>query len=188
MTTLAVPAKTCAGPCGQRLPWTEFYAAAKWPDGTMRRPRHMCKACDKAYRAEHARKHPEQAQASRKRYWQAEAQRRREDPERHRQALEDLRMRSAAWRRRDGQRERPKRRGLNRSPSVDAAPFAAWLTDKAAEYGGVRSLAEACGMSETRIYKIRGGEIPRVELASVDAALQHEGSTHLDDLYPMEAT
>lgn len=30
---------------GALLPWSEFHAATKWPDGTMRRPQSRCKDC-----------------------------------------------------------------------------------------------------------------------------------------------
>lgn len=36
--------KTCTR-CGHDKPWGDFHAAAKWDDGTMRRPQSRCKDC-----------------------------------------------------------------------------------------------------------------------------------------------
>jgi hypothetical protein len=41
--------------CGESKPWTEFWPAAKWPDGTMQRPQSYCKACNRRRRAGKAR-------------------------------------------------------------------------------------------------------------------------------------
>jgi DNA-binding transcriptional ArsR family regulator len=69
------PTRQCTGPCGQRKPWTEFHAAARWPDGTMRRPQSRCKACAAEARKQALRRtrrdDPEAARARDRREWKA---------------------------------------------------------------------------------------------------------------------
>ena len=56
--------------CGVAKTWGEFWAAAKWPDGTMRRPQAHCRDCVKARRRDRRRRNPEWARAQNQREWQ----------------------------------------------------------------------------------------------------------------------
>lgn len=58
------------GACLAVKPWTEFWAAAKYPDGTMQRPQSHCKDCVKAARRRRRREDPEWARAQYKADWQ----------------------------------------------------------------------------------------------------------------------
>lgn len=52
---LTLRTKTCVT-CKQTKPWGEFFAQQRWEDGTMRRPRSMCKECDRTRRRLNQRK------------------------------------------------------------------------------------------------------------------------------------
>lgn len=56
--------------CRQRLPWSAFWAKAKWPDGTMRRPQSHCKECVKARLRERRAQDPEWAREVNRRDWE----------------------------------------------------------------------------------------------------------------------
>lgn len=63
--------------CGERKPWSQYYAAARWPDGTMRRPGSRCKECDLARLRQRDKENPE-AKRTRQREW---ARKQWQDPE-----------------------------------------------------------------------------------------------------------
>lgn len=86
-------------------------------------------------------------------------------------------------------------------PLLDVTPFRMWLIGKQREYGDTYALAKIIGQDESRVRMWLQGyvwERPRVEGADycgptpvrgvtidvVDRALQAEGSTTLDQLYP----
>lgn len=56
--------------CQQSLPWSAFWAKAKWPDGSMRVPQSWCKECVKARRRERRRENPEWAREINRRDWE----------------------------------------------------------------------------------------------------------------------
>lgn len=176
-SALVVPTRRCAGPCGQTLPWHEFSPRAYWPDGSVRNVQPHCRKCAAEYRRKWRQENRHLELATERRY----RARLLADPERAEQHRERARFNHRAWKDRQGITPRALR-CADRSPSVDAAPFAAWLSMKVAEYGSVQAVATACGMSESRVTKVKNGGVPRVELSSVDAALQAEGSTMLDEL------
>jgi hypothetical protein len=89
--------KLCAE-CRQSLPWVEFWAAAKWPDGSMRRPQSYCKDCVKARRRARRETDPEGARAVDRR----DRERLRADPEQAARRRETQRENSASHRRRHG--------------------------------------------------------------------------------------
>lgn len=60
---------TCTA-CDTPKAWTEFWAAARWPDGTMRRPQSHCKDCFKAARRKRRRDDPEWARDINRKDWQ----------------------------------------------------------------------------------------------------------------------
>lgn len=79
--------------------------------------------------------------------------------------------------------DRPKDSGMERLP---AGPFRDWLLKRLEVYGSTGQLAAACGLIERRVYGVLSGRQEFVSLDVVDRALVHEGSTHLDELYPYE--
>lgn len=89
--------KWCSG-CQERKPWGEFWAAAKWPDGTMRRPQSKCKECVKAARRRRRREDPEWALAENRRDWE----RTKANPDRLARRRELTRENSTSLRRRNG--------------------------------------------------------------------------------------
>lgn len=82
--------------CKSDKPWKGFWAAARWPDGTMQRPQYRCKECVKQALRQRRKDDPEWARDLNKREWQ----RIKEDPEKlaHRRRL--TRENSVAMRRR----------------------------------------------------------------------------------------
>jgi hypothetical protein len=56
--------------CFERKSWSEFWAAAKWPDGSTRRPQYRCKECIKAAKRRRRREDPAWAQEVNRRDWQ----------------------------------------------------------------------------------------------------------------------
>lgn len=52
------PSRVCTR-CGERKPWSEFYAKVKWPDGTTRQPQSRCKRCFAEIHAQRKRDNPE---------------------------------------------------------------------------------------------------------------------------------
>jgi hypothetical protein len=82
--------------CQTRKPWSEFYAAAKHPDGSMVRPGAYCKPCVAARRRERRRMDPEWARA----VYRADWQRIKADPEKLARRRELTRENKAVWRER----------------------------------------------------------------------------------------
>lgn len=166
--------------CGEIKPWGAFYAALKWPDGTMRSPQSYCKMCRTKLSNEWQRKNRE---------WRREWERRRyarlrNDPE---------------WMgmRRDINRESQRRR-FNRTPrpsvqpvravgELDPVPFAAWLREASKRYdGGVSELALLADVNVRTLRAVLYGERARVSLDVVDRVLIADGSITLNDLYPFD--
>lgn len=89
--------KWCAG-CEQDKPWADYWTAAKWPDGSMRRPQAKCKECVKAARRQRRREDPERARETDRR----DRERIQADPERLVRRRELTRENGVAHRRRKG--------------------------------------------------------------------------------------
>lgn len=177
--------KTCTR-CGQDKTWSAYYAGKKWDDGTMRLPQSRCKDCMAQIMRE--RRPRNSAEREWHRAWQRRAYRRwRQDPEWVGLRREQDRM---ATRRRKGiPPERWRVTGLAaKSPTVDAAPFAAWLSSSLAAKG--MSYADAAGVigTGTELLRKHGtGLTERVSLDLVDRALIALAGPRLDDLYGQEA-
>lgn len=113
---------------------------------------------------------------------QAKAERRR--------MLQDRRINVTGRRREQGVREVTGRRsvdevGEERVPLLPAEPFRAWLEDRLPSYSGPTAMADKLGIDETSVRRVLRGDKPSVSLDTVDRALINEGSTSLDDLYPL---
>lgn len=92
------PQRRC-GACGLTKPWTDFWAAAHWPDGTVRRPQSRCKDCVKARKRHLRRQDPERARARDRQDWQ----RLMADPARRARRRETQRENSSAFRRKQAE-------------------------------------------------------------------------------------
>lgn len=66
----AEPTKTCSV-CFELKPWSAYWAAARWPDGTMQRPQYRCKTCVKADRRARRAENPELFRRRDQRDWKA---------------------------------------------------------------------------------------------------------------------
>jgi hypothetical protein len=87
------PRKRCSV-CLQLKPWTDYWAAAKNPDGTMARPQYRCKECVKADRRARRRVYPELFRARDRADWRKLMA----DPERRVRRRETQRQNSATFR------------------------------------------------------------------------------------------
>lgn len=82
--------------CQRSLPWTDFWAKAKWPDGTMRVPQSHCKDCVKERRRQRRVDDPVWAREQNRRDWQ----RIKSDPDKLAKRRELTRENSVVLRRR----------------------------------------------------------------------------------------
>ena len=87
------PRKQCSV-CGLVKPWTDFWAAAKLPDGSMARPQYRCKECVKADRRDRRRANPETFRERDRRDWRILMR----NPGRRARRRETQRENSAAFR------------------------------------------------------------------------------------------
>ena len=170
------PTKVCAR-CKERKPWSEYHAKTKWPDGTMRTPQGYCKACRRVAVSEWRAANPERNREHERRAWQAL----RSDPERlaTRREYNRQQMRRA----RGYKTERTQHRSpVGQSPTLDAAPFAAWLRTLGDTPG---EIATVTGLNQRKVFGLLRGEMTRIRLDTVDAACCRAGA-HIDDLYPYD--
>lgn len=178
MLTAVEPTKVCAR-CKQRKPYSAFSTRTRWEDGTPRTVIAYCRPCANAKRKENYRKHPEsKGEACRR--WREKV---KQDPERVADYREKQRIYNRMWHLRHGYRVGRLTR-IGGSPSVDAAPFVAWLQTLGTSS---REIAEACGMADGTVRALLRGDRVSVYLDTVDAALLHANTlTTLDELYPLE--
>lgn len=166
--------------CGESKPWSAFYAARKWPDGTMRSPQSYCKVCRTRIGNEWQRKNRE---------WRREYDRRRyarlrQDPE-----WVGIRREIDREAKRRRFNHRPREAVLSVLPvgELAPAPFAAWLRDAMACYeGGLTEIARLSDVSSRTLSAVLHGERERVSLDVVDRVLVADGSITLNDLYPLD--
>ena len=165
--------------CGRDKPWREFYAAKKWPDGTMRAPHSRCKKCSNAIRHQQRRNSPTQwaRWLELNRTLKAEA---RKDPE---WAATLREYQRTYYRTRNGvtpDRYRVDMSGPAGGRELDTAPFAAWLRTLGRTAG---QIGLACGLNERQVRAYLDGERPTVYEDVVDRALL-DFPLRLEDLYP----
>lgn len=175
------PRKTCAG-CAVTKPWSEFWAKAKWPDGSTRQPHARCKDCWREMSRERQRL------------------RRLNDPEGVR-ALDRARYhrnkRDREWlaRRREIVR-RAKRKQKNIPPErwrvtvvddeptilLPIGPFREWVSEQLET--GVALFCERASVTDRIVWRWFN-ESERIELDSVDRVICALGEPQLlAELYP----
>lgn len=184
--------KVCSLPdcpnAGQPQPWSNFYPRKRWPDGTTRTVRAECKACSVRL---HVTTRQENA-----RYRELHARLQEDYRQRRIATAEGLgleRARKRDWYRKTHDVPPERWRGLRddratKSPAVDAAPFAAWLSRALAERElSYDTAAAIIGTDGSRLGKIANGKQARVSLDLVDRALLALDGPRLDDLLGEEA-
>jgi hypothetical protein len=169
MVRTVEPTRLCTRPkcplAGQRQPWSNFYAAAKWPDGTMRRPQSWCKACANA--ASKANPEP------RRRYDRRRYARIRKDPELWADRLEDMRFQ---YRARRGVTHQSRREF--EEVRLASGPFLEWLrTVVEREHSSWTSTCARLGVDES----VR--RCATVDLLVVERALTMDDTKTLRELY-----
>lgn len=160
---LTLRTKTCVR-CRETKTWGEFFAHVRWDDGTVRRPRSLCKVCDRERRRLNQRrvraeiaKDPDQLEAYK--------QRQREY--------------NATYRRRAGKAYRSGGELPTPVELLPSAPLAAAIVQVAAEeaqgdHGHDRRLITVCeraGVSDRTMRFWRSGVRTEVEFAVADRAL-----------------
>lgn len=175
---------------GQPQPWSNFYAAAKWEDGTMRRPQARCKKCMAIFARRYQRARvvndPEACHRENAARWQSI----KNDPERYGIELARSRDFHARKRRERGAPIRPRCSSRERQAqrrtgeSLPAGPFGMWLARVLAEYGNdLTRVAGTVGLSVETCRRIINGRVVSVDVGTVEVALAAVGSRMVGDLY-----
>lgn len=173
------PTKVCKD-CGERKPWSSFWAKAKWEDGSMRQPHSYCKPCHQARTNEWERKKRAADPEWRRRRGQRNRERIRSDPDRY---AESLAYRREWARKRYGYR-RDLSKGASAKEKLTPAPFVTWM-DYVVERDetSINDLAARWGISDKTLREIRNGKrSPSIE--TVERALIADDTIELRDLYP----
>lgn len=180
--------KTCPA-CGLWKPWSEFYPASKWEDGTTRAPQTYCKPCGNTIRTEaHRAMKGAALEASR---GKRRARAAKMTPEQRERKREVGRL-SAAKRRREraqvASEYKPRPRRLVAGEQNVWLPIAPLRERIAAETAriGQAAFAELVGVPERTVFRwLYEGE--KIELSFADrVALAIEGPWLLNELYPLE--
>src|ERR1700755_2485138 len=87
------PRKKCSV-CLVVKPWSDYWAAARWPDGSMQRPQYRCRECVRANRRARRAADPETFRKRDQRDWRKLMA----DPERRARRRETQRENSVAFR------------------------------------------------------------------------------------------
>lgn len=137
--------KICAH-CNERKPWAAFQAAARWEDGSMRRPGSYCTPCIALRKRERRRADPEWAKRLDRQDWQ----RIKADPEKLARRRELTRENGIVHRRRRG----AKPRDTQRRPPIDSTALKATF---AASGMTQKELARRMGLDEKRVRTMLAG-------------------------------
>lgn len=176
------PTKVCAK-CKARKPWSEFWAKAKWEDGTMRQPHARCKDCWRERTRKRARdrrqRDPDTVRAAdRERY-----RRNRRDPD------WAARRRVITRRAKRKQMDIPPERwrvlevDVERMTWLPIGPFREWLGAECDRRGTV-VVAEILGVQERQVWRWLH-ESEQVDVDRADAAFVAVGEPYLlIELYP----
>lgn len=179
---LCLLTKRCTA-CRQSKPWREFYAAKKWPDGTMRVPQSRCKKCA------HAIRHMQRKQPTQwtRHLAQQRARYRRMSPE----------MRAI---KREGDRTRKRRLAAisphrwrvdvptisshrSASPLLPLWPFSSWLATLGPS---PTAIGLETGLSRDAVNRyLKATVVGTVSLDVVDRACLRAGA-NINDLYPLD--
>lgn len=156
--------------CGQAKPWGDFYAAKRWPDGTMRRPYPRCKECVKQQRRDNPpRRTPEGWALHRDRNMLYHRRKRGTPPERYRGSYV---VRRAA-------------QAVRGEAIADPQPFLDWLQTLGPD---AEHIGRECGIEPAQIRKYLSGAMVPTE-RTVDRAVTFAEQTHrLNDLLPLADT
>lgn len=181
--------RTCAG-CEKQLPLTTefFYVATRDHEtGDVLKFDHYCKPCNRInqrllYRMNADRRR--KALESAKRQRQREQARRQTDPEYDRAYRERRQGYQEAYKQRNRGDHPGDTSPIARSERVDIEPFRLWLEDRLSQYDTIEDFCDCFPISPKTVYEIRTHRRDSVQIDTVDAVLQEEGNTLLEDLYP----
>lgn len=161
---LALRTKRCVR-CHETKPWGDFFAQQRWDDGTMRRPRSLCKHCDRERRRLNQRK--VRAQIA-------------EDPARMAEYRRKEREYNATYRRKKGKKARLHIIDIGAaSEVVPVAPLVSAILAKESRmnpdrHGHDRSLLvllERCSLHERVFRRWRSGEATSTSIDRADRVL-----------------
>lgn len=187
--------KTCNG-CGQAKPWSDYYAKARWDDGTMRQPHSRCKTCaaeqcKRAYWAD-----PESARQRSRNYRAENVEKSRATVRRnHGRRLAnaethaiDLDRRRQAYAKREGLKRPargPRVASVGGRIFLPLEPLRAVFEEMYERLGSWELVYRDSWLGETTVKDVRFGRSESVELATVDTvAVALERPDLLAELYP----